>query len=70
MGAGVIEGAGDDLGRAVVAAHRVDRDRDAAAVVRAASAGDEIGRSIAATTGQEAVSVAVCLSSIAWRPWY
>ena len=53
MGAGVIEGAGDDLGRAVVAAHRVDRDRHPAAVIvggagrrrmRAVERGDHLRR--------------------------
>ena len=32
MGPGVIEGAGDDLGRTVIAAHRVDRDADPGAL--------------------------------------
>ena len=53
VGAGVIEGAGDDLGRAVVAAHRVDRDRHPAAVIagragrrrdRAVERGDHLRR--------------------------
>ena len=43
VGPGVIEGAGDDLLRAVIAAHRVDRDRDPAAVIGAGPAGDAIG---------------------------
>ena len=37
VGAGVIDRAGDDLARAVVAAHGVDGDRDAATVVRSDS---------------------------------
>ena len=66
MGAGVVEGARDDLGRAVVAAHRVDGDADAAG--SAASVGPAEARS----PGQRAASSPLLpagLSSIARRPW-
>jgi hypothetical protein len=73
MGAGVIEGAGNDFGRSMVAAHRVDRDRHPAAVDLGGEAGPRRGsRHVADLVdhGQEADSFVDCLSSIAWRPLY
>ena len=48
MGAGVVEGAGDDLGRAVVAAHRVDGDADARRRPVGAGRGLRLGHRVSA----------------------
>ena len=67
VGAGVVEGARDDLGRAVIATHRVDGDRNAAAV---SSAVTSRGVADLVDHGQVADSFVDCLGSIARRPWY
>ena len=43
---GVVEGAGDDLGRAVIAAHRVDRDADPGGRRLAAGSGCGVGHRV------------------------
>ena len=65
VGAGVVEGARDDLRRSVIATHRVDGDRNAAAVSPAVCSrrpADLVDH------GQEADSFVDCLGSTARRP--
>ena len=67
VGSGVVEGPWDDLGRAVIATHRVDGDRNAAAI---SSAVTSRGVADLVDHGQVADSFVDCLGSIARRPWY
>jgi hypothetical protein len=67
VGAGVVEGARNDLGRSVIATHRVDRDRNAAAVSTAVTLR---GMADLVDHGQVADSFVDCFGSIARRPWY
>ena len=65
VGARVVEGAGDDLARTVVAAHRVDGDADADGIGLR-------GRAAASSSDQLGVSsppVLAGFSSMARRPW-
>jgi len=65
MGERVVERSGNDFGRAVIAAHRVDRDRDAAAIRRRPAVS---GLADLVDHGQVADSFVDCLGSIARRP--
>ena len=68
VGPGVVEGAGDDLRRAVIAAHRVDRDRNARGRLRRRHLAPCVADLV--DHGQEADSFVDCLGSTARRPWY